>query len=213
MQKPLTLLLLLLMLTPGWAEARQYFRYKDDNGRIVINSSIPPEFVKKGYEVIDDKGVVLRVVEPQLSEEEIRRRRKEEQELQANRARDEELIKMYRSPIDVDRAMNNWLGRLDMEIRLKSNRIAILRSDFNQLQSRAANQERAGQTVSAEILADMADIRAEIDQYLADIEEVEARKREARERFGIDRERMIDIYQRATGKLWVEPESPEESSN
>lgn len=213
MLKSLTLILAFMLLIPSWAEARQYFRYKDENGRIVINSSIPPEYVKKGYEIVDDKGVVLRVVEPQLSEEEIRRRRKEQQDEQANKARDEELIKLYRTPRDVDRAMHTWLNRLDMEIRLKENRISILRSDYNKLQSRAADQERAGQAVSEELLADMAEIKAEIDDYQLEIEEVEARKEEARERFGVDRRHMIDLYERLSGKPWVEPEENENTSN
>lgn len=207
MMKTLTLTLLLLLLVPSWAEARQYYRFNDENGQVVISSTIPPEFVKKGYEIVDDKGVVLREVEPQLSDEEIRRRRTENQNREASRARDEELIKLYRTPKDVDRAMDNWLNRLDMEIRLKENRIAILRSDYNKLQSRAADQERSGQAVSEELLADMADIQDEIDAYRSQIGEVETRKDEARKRFEIDREHMIDVYERLTGKTWIEPEA------
>ncbi len=205
MSKRLIALLLTLSLIPLAAEARQFFRYKDADGQIVINSSIPPEFVKNGYEIIDDKGVVLREVAPQLSEEEIRNRRAEEQRIQEQRVRDAELVKLYRSPGDVDRAMRTWLSRLDMEIRLKDNRIDILRSEFNTLQSEAANQERAGQSVDAELLTQMAEIEAEIAEYQAEIEEVEARKTEAREEFGADRERMEIIYERLNGRPWQDP--------
>lgn len=205
MSKRLIALLLTLSLIPLAAEARQFFRYKDADGQIVINSSIPPEFVKNGYEIIDDKGVVLREVAPQLSEEEIRKRRAEEQRIQEQRVRDAELVKLYRSPGDVDRAMRTWLSRLDMEIRLKDNRIDILRSEFNALQSEAANQERAGERVDAELLTQMAEIEAEIAEYETEIEEVEARKAEAREEFGADRERMEIIYERLNGRPWQDP--------
>lgn len=205
MSKRLIALLLTLSLIPLAAEARQFFRYKDADGQIVINSSIPPEFVKNGYEIIDDKGVVLREVAPQLSEEEIRNRRAEEQRVQEERVRDAELVKLYRSPGDVDRAMRTWLSRLDMEIRLKDNRIDILRTEFNALQSEAADQERAGQSVDAELLTQMAEIEAEIEEYQAEIEEVEARKTEAREEFSADRERMEIIYERLNGRPWQDP--------
>ncbi|HET8905183.1 MAG TPA: hypothetical protein VFN16_14395 [Saccharospirillum sp.] len=205
MSKRLIALLLTLSLIPLAAEARQFFRYKDADGQIVINSSIPPEFVKNGYEIIDDKGVVLREVAPQLSEEEIRNRRAEEQRIQEQRVRDAELVKLYRSPGDVDRAMRTWLSRLDMEIRLKDNRIDILRSEFNALQSEAANQERAGESVDADLLTQMAEIEAEIAEYQTEIEEVEARKTEAREEFGADRERMEIIYERLNGRPWQDP--------
>lgn len=202
MSNRLIALLLTLSLIPLAAEARQFFRYKDADGQTVINSSIPPEFVKNGYEIIDDKGVVLREVAPQLSDEEIRNRRAEEQRAQEERVRDAELVKLYRSPGDVDRAMRTWLSRLDMEIRLKDNRIDILRTEFNALQSQAANQERAGQAVDAELLTQMADIEAEIADYQAEIDHVEARKAEAREDFAADRERMEIIYERLNGRPW-----------
>ncbi|WP_127557581.1 hypothetical protein [Saccharospirillum alexandrii] len=202
MSNRLIALLLTLSLIPLAAEARQFFRYKDADGQTVINSSIPPEFVKNGYEIIDDKGVVLREVAPQLSEEEIRNRRAEEQRVQEERVRDAELVKLYRSPGDVDRAMRTWLSRLDMEIRLKDNRIDILRTEFNALQSQAANQERAGQAVDAELLTQMAEIEAEIADYQAEIDHVEARKTEAREDFAADRERMEIIYERLNGRPW-----------
>lgn len=202
MSNRLIALLLTLSLIPLVAEARQFFRYKDADGQTVINSSIPPEFVKNGYEIIDDKGVVLREVAPQLSDEEIRNRRAEEQRVQEERVRDAELVKLYRSPGDVDRAMRTWLSRLDMEIRLKDNRIDILRTEFNALQSQAANQERAGQAVDAELLTQMAGIEAEIAEYQAEIDHVEARKTEAREDFAADRERMEIIYERLNGRPW-----------
>ncbi|MEX2321643.1 MAG: hypothetical protein WD668_09810, partial [Saccharospirillum sp.] len=131
-----------------------------------------------------------------------RNRRAEEQRVQEERVRDAELVKLYRSPGDVERAMGIWLSRLDMEIRLKNNRIDTLRSEFNTLQSQAANQERAGQAVDAELLTQMAEIEAEIAEYQAEIDEVEARKTEAREDFTADRERMKIIYERLNGRSW-----------
>lgn len=205
MHNRLIALLLTLSLIPLAAEARQFFRYEDANGQTVINSSIPPEFVKKGYEIIDDKGVVLRVVAPQLSEEAIRNRRAEEQRIEEQRTRDAELVKLYRSPGDVERAMRTWLSRLDMEIRLKDNRIDILQSNFNELQSQAADQERAGEEVDPELLERMNAIQSEISDYEAEIEDVEHRKEVAREEFSADRQRMRVIYERLNGRPWEDP--------
>jgi len=207
MLKHLIATLLMLTVLPLAAEAQQFFRYKDENGQIVINSSIPPEFVKNGYEIVNEKGVVLKEVAPQLSDEEIRSRRQEQERIANQEARDAELTKLYRSPIDVDRAMKTWLSRLDMEIRLKENRIAILRTEYNQLQSKAADQERAGKTVDEGLLAEMAQIEEEIDRYQSEIAEVEIRQEDARDRFQRDRERMVILYERRTGKDWVEPEN------
>lgn len=207
MSNRLIALLLTLSLLPLAADARQFFRYKDADGQTVINSSIPPEFVKKGYQIIDDKGVVLREVAPQLSEEEINNRRAQEQREQEARVRDSELVKLYRSPADVDRAMRTWVSRLDMEIRLKDNRIDILRTEFNTLQSQAADQERAGQSVDAELLSRMREIEAEIAGFQAEIDAVEARKAEARQEFTADRDRMKVIYERLNGRAWEDSDA------
>lgn len=207
MLKTVLVTLLMLAVLPVTVNAQQFFRYEDENGQIVINSSIPPEFVKNGYEILNNKGVVLREVAPQLSEEEIRRRREEEQRIANQQAWDAELNKLYRSPVDVDRAMKTWLSRLDMEIRLKKNRIALLQTEFNQLQAEAADQERAGQDVDDSLLADMARIEEKIKEYEAEIDAVEARKDDARDRFQRERDRMVVLYERRTGREWVEPEN------
>ena len=47
------------------------------------------------------------------------------------RTRDQELLKLYRSPKDVDRAMKTWLSRMDMEVRLKRNRIRIKEKEYD----------------------------------------------------------------------------------
>lgn len=193
------------LLLPLSAEARQYFRYKDDDGQIVINSSIPPEFVPRGYEIVDDKGIVLREVAPQLSEDEINRRAEEAAQAEAERARDAELMRLYRNPTDVDRAMRTWLSRLDMEIRLKNNRISILRTEFNDLQAEAANLERAGQEIGSELLSDMANLEDQIGILRDEIAEIELRQEAAEDRFQAERERMKVIFERQQGRPWVEP--------
>lgn len=203
----LSVAIVVTLLMPLSAEARQYFRYKDDDGQIVINSSIPPEFVRRGYEIVDDKGIVLRVVEPQLSEEEINRRAEEASRAEAERARDAELMRLYRNPTDVDRAMRTWLSRLDMEIRLKNNRISILRAEFNDLQAEAANLERAGQEVSSDLLSDMANLDDQVGILRGEIAEIEQRQRAAEQRFQAERERMKVIFERQQGRPWVEPEN------
>lgn len=203
----LSVVIVTSLLLPLSAEARQYYRYKDDDGQIVINSSIPPDFVPRGYEIVDDKGVVLRVVEPQLSEEEINKRAEETARVEAERARDAELMRLYRNPIDVDRAMLTWLSRLDMEIRLKNNRIAILRTEFNELQADAADLERSGQEVDADILTGMADLESQIDRLRDDIANIELRKEAAEARFQAERERVKLLFERHQGRPWVEPDN------
>lgn len=196
------LLCFTVFVVSSQAFAAQFYRWQDEDGNVYIQSYIPPEFVAGGYEIIDDNGVVIRTVAPQISEAERRANEAAAISAEMQRARDEELLKLYRSPADVDRAMKTWLSRMDMEVRVKRNRIRIKESEFDTLQERAANQEKAGQEVETDLLSVMKTIRLEIDQFDLEIREVELRQEESRQAFLIDRERMVELWKIIHGEDW-----------
>ena len=54
--------LLLSLLLPLSGVAAELYRYVDDKGVTVLSrQGVPPEFIAKGYEVLNDQGRVLRV--------------------------------------------------------------------------------------------------------------------------------------------------------
>lgn len=64
-----SLILLLMLLLPVLAEAQDLYRYKDNNGITVLNNSIPAEYVRGGYEVIDARtGKVIQKVAPVVAD-------------------------------------------------------------------------------------------------------------------------------------------------
>ena len=204
----LSLLALTLLLTLP-VMAAQFYRWVDKDGNISIQSYIPPEYVAGGYEIIDDAGNVLKTVAPQISEAEQRANEAAKLNDQMQRARDEELLKVYRSPADVDRALKTWLSRMDMEIRVKQNRIRIKENEYDRLQSKAADEERAGKDVDQDLLSQMKQVQAEIDQFNLEIRQVELRQDESRSSFMIDRERMVTLWEMIHKEKWVEPEAPQ----
>ena len=44
------------------AQARELYRYTNEEGSVVVGYQIPPQYVAGGYEVLNDEGVVVRVV-------------------------------------------------------------------------------------------------------------------------------------------------------
>lgn len=204
--------LLLLTVLAQAALANQIFRWKDEQGNVFIQNTIPPEFVKGGYEVIDELGNVVKTVAPELSLEEREAIQAAQINAEMEQARDQELMRTYRSPLDVDRAMETWLSRMDMEIRVKENRINIKEAEHDTLQSRAANQERIGETVDPSVIEKMRRIRQEVAEFSREIRGVELRKDEARAEFMIDRERMVGLWERRFNKRWVEPKLESEAN-
>lgn len=193
--------LILCAFTAG-VQAAQFYRWQDAEGNTYIQSYIPPEFVAGGYEVIDDNGVLLKTVAPQISDAERLANEAAAISAEMQRARDEELLKLYRSPTDVDRAMKTWLSRMDMEVRVKRNRIRIKENEFDILQQRAADQEKAGQEVDSDLVGRMKGIQLELDQFDLEIREVELRQAQSKQSFMLDRERMADLWAIIHGEPW-----------
>lgn len=56
----------MLCMAANAAFAQYLYRYKDENGSVVMNSTVPPEYAGKGYEILDaGTGKLLQKVEPQ----------------------------------------------------------------------------------------------------------------------------------------------------
>ncbi|TCS44019.1 DUF4124 domain-containing protein [Reinekea marinisedimentorum] len=201
-----TALLVALLITANSVFAAQFYRWTDKDGNLFIQSYIPPDAVKGGYEIIDDAGNLIKKVAPELSEEERKAQQDAQIAAEMQLARDEELLKLYRSPTDVDRAMATWLSRMDMEIRVKVNRIRIKENEHDTLQEQAANLEKTGKDIPENLLSELSTIDQQIADFEAEIDEVESRKQEARDVFLLDRDRMVVLWEMINKKKWVEPE-------
>lgn len=51
--------------------AANMYRYTDENGQIVISSTIPQEATKRGYDILSNNGRVIETIPPAPTEEEI----------------------------------------------------------------------------------------------------------------------------------------------
>ncbi|MDG2278408.1 MAG: hypothetical protein P8L31_10660, partial [Pseudomonadales bacterium] len=71
----LALLTLSLLIWVANGHAARFFRYIDENGKLVLSGSIPNDRVKYGYEVVDESARVLQKIEPQLTEAQYQEKR------------------------------------------------------------------------------------------------------------------------------------------
>ena len=106
------------------------YRYRNDKGVLVIDSFIPPEYARKGYQLVTRSGQVVQDVPPAavdeaLDEDENRRRR--EQEAQMSR-RDTELRKLYSSPADAVRLRDRQVDAINLKIDFARGQILQLTS-------------------------------------------------------------------------------------
>lgn len=192
---PALALMLLGTLLP--AKAAQLFRYENDDGVVVLSSTLPPRHASRGYTILDQRGRVIREVPRQLTEAELQARREQEAaEERARRAREErarrdrDLVRLYSSPEDVTRAMDRRIESIEGVIATMRAGIHRQRERREELQARAADLERAGRPIPDTLIEEIEAIEANIADRE---EEIAGRRREIeeiRDSFARDRARL-----------------------
>lgn len=165
---PLCLLALLLVYAdPG--VARELYRYKNSDGNVVIAYQVPPDAISNGYEVVNESGVVLRVVPPQLDAaaradmtEQERLAGEAEKERERLREWDETLLLRYSTIEDIEAARDRALRDLRIRVSILKGKLRSLKQQVENYQALAADQERMGFSVTDEHLNAIEDLRAEI---------------------------------------------------
>lgn len=191
------LLMLVLASTDALASTRLY-RYENRDGVVVIDYSVPPELVYKGYEVLNAQGRVIEVVPRSLTPEELKARASEEQSKQdqARQAEnDKKLLSIFSGPADAERARDRKIEALDVYINITRGNILKLREDLNVAQAQAAARERAGQSVQDFIIEKVDSLQRQIDQAEASITEKEGEKDVIRNEYAKDIERLRELEQ------------------
>ncbi|SNC77014.1 protein of unknown function [Marinobacter sp. es.048] len=176
--------------------AANMYRYTDENGQIVISSTIPQEATKRGYDILNDNGRVIDTIPPAPTEEEIAAREAEKQrqkELAEQREKDRALLKRFSHPDQAVKAMHRKIRELEGLIQLKRGNISVISSQLDNEQSRAANMERAGREIPEATLekirrleSQIRDIEREITSQTQEIEEL-------RKAFEADVERLEEV--------------------
>ncbi len=158
---PLSMLLILSSFS-SWAvsdaSGATLFRYKNDQGVVVINSSIPAEYAQNGYEVITPGGDVLKVVAPAPSQADIAQAEKERELI----AYYEQLKLRFSGIEDIERAKQRKLANINTNVTILDSTISNLQIKIDELIGRAAEFERSGRAVPQNLLDQLADTRTEL---------------------------------------------------
>lgn len=194
MLKPgaIRLALILGAMAPLAAQAELY-RYTNEKGVTVLDRlGVPPQFIDKGYEVLNDQGRVVKTVPPAPTLE-------ERQRMQADKARagsDAQLLRLYTSVEDVDRALQRKLSELDGLITVAKGNQQSLRTQQANLQAQAADNERAGRQVPEALVAQIDNVRSEYERLDDDIARYQDERKKAQATFAADRARLAELLNR-----------------
>ena len=154
---------------PQVADARNLYRYKNAEGTVVVNDQVPPEYVSGGYEVLNDLGVVIKVVPRELTDEErevhdARELLEEQARAEEERLRkwDESLLLRYSTVEDIEAARERALRELRIRVNILKSNKRSLKQQVESYQAQAADIERSGREVDLERLQVIEDLQGEI---------------------------------------------------
>lgn len=162
----------------------ELYRYVNDKGVTVLDSNgVPAAYIGKGYEVLNSQGMVIKVVPPAPTAEELAQRKLQEQQA----ASDAKLMTLYTSVDDVDRAEQRKLAEIDSVIGITRGNWQRSRTQRDNLQAQAADMERAGNKVPEHISQQIVDLNKEMDRLKGEIDGYRQLKEKARAQFATDR--------------------------
>lgn len=170
--------------------AAEFYRYVNDKGVTVLDRlGVPPEYIEKGYQVVDDQGRLVREIPPAPSKEERQRQLEEKAKVKS----DIQLLRIYSEPADVDRARDRKLAELDGVIGVANSNLSSLRTQQANLQAQAAEFERSGRQVPEHLLVQIDNLKAEQAGVEQDIQRHQASRKEAEASFAADRARLVEL--------------------
>jgi septal ring factor EnvC (AmiA/AmiB activator) len=182
--------LLLVGLLGATVAQAELYRYVDDKGVVVLDRhGVPPQFIGRGYEVLNDQGRVTQVVPPAPTAQE----RQLLLEAKARAETDAQLLRLYASVADVERAKARRLSELDSIIGITRGNLQSLRTQQANLQSQAANHERAGRKVPEQLLVQIDNLAKEQASLKRDVERYRQTRKQAEVSYGRERERVAEL--------------------
>lgn len=188
--------LFILAVATG-AQAASIKKWVDENGVTHYGTTIPPRYIDREHEELNEQGIRFNKHERSKTPEEIR----EEQALQALRAeqqklleeqqaRDRILLNLYRNEDDLVMARDGKIAQIDGQIRLNFSEIRRLKSRLSEFQAIAAAAERSGKQLSAQQQANLDSTQRSIEKSYAIILSKEDEKKATLAKYGQDLERF-----------------------
>ena len=177
----ITISLLMSALVISQADAANLYKYKDDQGREITGSRVPAEYVKNGYQVLNERGQVIEVVQRTLTTEEraaqseqLEQKRLVEQAALRQEEEDRMLLRLYRSPEEVVRRRDSTIEQLEAQMIVLNSLLKDAEEKLPELEQRVVNNENAGNEIPANLIAQVEDATNERNRLATQLVRIES---------------------------------------
>lgn len=203
MKQRLTLSLQTLFLVAGLLVAsfssaadtdkKMFYRYTSNAGNKVVSQSIPPQYIRNGYELVTMNGEVVKVVPPAPAEADAERIASERKAAREQAKLDKELRQTYSSAEEVDHAKARNLEDLRNTVSILQANLSSVKLQLKAQEAHAANIERGGKTLPSDVLNNISTLRTDEKDLNVQIKQREAEYQQASAKYDKDKLRFIEI--------------------
>jgi hypothetical protein len=181
-------LLLAGLFFTSQAQAQFLYRWINENGTKEYSHAISNDMVSRGYDVLDGQTMqLIRIVEPQLSEQEYAAKLEREREVAECRRALRRVTTLYQSLEDIDQAELQMLKSMDSRIANAQANLALAENQKLELEREAANKDRAGELLQSAFINNIARVDVQIDTQRREIDKRTRDKQQAKLDFTEDR--------------------------
>lgn len=174
-------------------DKKVFYRYTTSEGRKVVSQTIPPQYIRNGYELLTIGGEVLKVVPPAPPEADAERIAKERKAAKEQAKLDLELRRKYSSVKDIESAKARNLQELVNTISILEANLSNVKKQLQVQEQHAASIERSGKTVSEEVLKNITTLRNEERDLNVQIKQRQSEYDRAAASYEKDKARFIEI--------------------
>ncbi|WP_347988341.1 DUF4124 domain-containing protein [Methylomonas sp. AM2-LC] len=199
---------LALLLTWQTALAKKMYKLVDEDGNVYYSDHVLVEQVKLHREILNEKAGVVEVLEKAKNPEQLKMQKKlellrQEQDkiIAKQAANDKNLLSSFHSVEEIQNAMVNKLGTLDVQQKAIESNVQRFTQQLAQQHQTAAEFERNNQKVPDKLLAEiesskklLADTEQELKQHIRNRQNTE-------QSFKADMERYKFLVQIAKSKV------------
>lgn len=176
-----------LLAPASWAG--QLYRYANEQGGVVIGSTVPNDLVRNGYQVIDSStGRVLRTIAAQLTPKQAKLKAAREKRYALCRDSQRRVNSLYETTEDIDHAEKQALASIETRIINAQASLTQMRNQERDLEDQAARLERSGHGVTPVLVGNIEQAKAQIQNLELETLGRRIEQDEARKQFDRDRE-------------------------
>jgi len=174
------MLCLVLLSTITYSSfAGQLYRYKNENSQLVLTQTLPAQYADKGYDILNEKGRLIKTIPPALTPEEIKERddalemqKQARIEKKKQDAADEDLKHLYSTPNDAVRVLNRHVLEIQNAFEIKRSKIKSIEAHIMEEESSAAERQRKGLSVGEDALEKLRSLKKDIANTETEIKEL-----------------------------------------